>query len=115
MVDFAQNAQDFLLKRIAATCDRVRGGRELKVDLVVRQELAHGHLVKAEANLGLGTKETKAGHGRFDRVHVYAPQIDEENDLELELSVFSHGYVGADIGRLLVVEEESVAEKKNLA
>ena len=115
MLDFPEQGEDFLLERIAAARDRVRRGGQLKVNVVIRQELRDGHLVKAEPDLGLLAEKTKAGHGRLDRLHVHTPQINKEHNLQLELCMFGHRYVAAHVGAVLVVQQEHVAQEKNLA
>jgi len=82
---------------------------------VVGQDLSDGHFVEAEADFGLLTEEAEAGHGGLDGVHVDTPQVDEEDDLELELGVLGHGDVAALVGGVLVVEEKGVAEEEDLA
>ncbi len=82
---------------------------------MVGEDLGDGHFVEAEADFGLFAEEAEAGHGGLDGVDVDAPQVDEEDDLELELGVFGHGDVAALVGGVLVVEEEGVAEEEDLA
>ena len=82
---------------------------------MVGQQLVDGVLVEAKADFGLLAEQAEAGHGRFDCVHIDAPQIDEKDDFELELGVFGHGNVGAHVGVVFIVQEEEIAEQQNLA
>lgn len=82
---------------------------------MIGQELCDGCLVEAKANLGFFAKQAEARHGSLDRLHVYAPQIHEEDNLELELRVLRHGNVAAHVGVVLVVEQEHVAQEEDLA
>lgn len=82
MFDLAQERQYFLLQRISPARVRIRCRAQLQIDIVIGQKLCDGHFVKAKAYLGLFTKQTKTRHGRLHGVHVNAPQVDKEDDLQ---------------------------------
>ncbi|RNA20785.1 hypothetical protein BpHYR1_050684 [Brachionus plicatilis] len=115
MLNFSQQGENFFLQCIAAASDGVGRGRQFQVDVMVGQELSDGHFVEAKANFGLLAKQTKTGHGCFDGVHVYAPQIHKKNYFELELGVLGHGYVAAHVRVIFVVEQKCVAQYQNFS
>ena len=82
---------------------------------MVRQQLRDRHFIEPVADLGLFTKQTEAGHGRFDRVHVNAPQVHEEHDFQLQLGMLGHRNIAAHVGVVLVVEQKGVPQNQDLA
>ena len=66
----------------SATCrQRSARGGQFHVDVVVWLQLRDCHLVRAAPDVCLLAQQAEARHRRLNRLHVDAPQVDEENHL----------------------------------
>lgn len=107
--------------------------------MVVRQQVGDGDVVAAAADVGLLAEQVEAAHRHQHGVHVDAPQVQEEDHLQLDVrldiyekkqlfglgatdfpckqgtDLFGDADVAADVGVLAVAQQEGVAARQHLA
>ena len=113
--DFSQEGHDPFLQDGPP---RVQGGRELRqllVHAIVGQEDAGRHLVGAAANVGLLAEQGEAGHADQDGFGVDAPEVHEQDHLQLDMGLPTDGNLRAHVGVVTVFFQELIATLENLA
>ena len=63
------------------------------VHVVVGQQEGGCDLVTASPDVSLLAQEAEAGHGHEDGLHVDGPEVHEVDDLQLDMSLSTDGYL----------------------
>lgn len=78
------------------------------IDVIVGHQIRNSNFIGTATYLGLLAQQRKAAHGNQNGVHVDAPKVQKEDDLQLDVGLLANGYLTAQVCVLLVAGQEGV-------